>query len=58
MLNDIFPAQKVGFKTALFAGDQRSLRLRADDPRCRELTPDLVVTDLGQLIGLIGAKVV
>lgn len=50
MLNDIYPAQNAGFKTALFAGDQRSLRLRSADPRCRDLTPDLVVTDLGQLI--------
>jgi len=50
MLNDIYPAHEVGFKTALFAGDQRSLRLRADDPRCRDLNPDLVLTDLGQLI--------
>jgi len=50
MLNDIYPAQKTGFKTALFAGDERSLRLRTADPRCRDLTPDLVLTDLGQLI--------
>jgi putative hydrolase of the HAD superfamily len=54
MLNDIYPARNTGFKTALFAGDQRSLRLRSADPRCRDLAPDLVVTDLGQLIGLIG----
>jgi putative hydrolase of the HAD superfamily len=50
MLNDIYPAKLSGFQTALFAGDRRSLRLRADDPRCRDLTADLVVTDLGQLI--------
>jgi putative hydrolase of the HAD superfamily len=53
MLNDIYPARNAGFQTALFAGDQRSLRLRTEDPRCRGLKPDLVVTDLGQLIGLI-----
>ena len=53
MLNDIYPAKMAGFKTALFAGDKRSLRLRTADPRCRDLTPDLVVTDLGQLIHLI-----
>jgi len=53
MLNDIYPANIVGFKTALFAGDKRSLRLRTTDPRCRDLTPDLVVTDLAQLIKLI-----
>lgn len=50
MLNDIYPACNAGFQTALFAGDQRSLRLRRDDPRCKNLAPDLVVTDLSQLI--------
>jgi len=49
MLNDIYPANAIGFQTALFAGDKRSLRLRKDDPRCADLSPDLVVTDLGQL---------
>jgi putative hydrolase of the HAD superfamily len=53
MLNDIYPAKLSGFKTALFAGDQRSLRLRPDDPRCTNLTADLVITDLGQLIQYI-----
>ena len=53
MLNDIYPARNAGFQTALFAGDKRSLRLRSEDPRCRDLKPDLVVTDLGQLIQLI-----
>ena len=53
MLNDIYPARNAGFQTALFAGDKRSLRLRTDDPRCRDLTPDLVLTDLGQLIKFI-----
>jgi putative hydrolase of the HAD superfamily len=50
MLNDIYPAKLTGFQTALFAGDRRSLRLRPDDPRCRNLKADLVVKDLGQLI--------
>jgi putative hydrolase of the HAD superfamily len=50
MRNDILPAQKVGFQTALFAGDQRSLRWRKQDPDCRDLIPDMVVTDLRQLI--------
>ena len=49
MLNDVYPAHTVGFQTALFAGDRRSLRLRTEDPRCMDLSPDLVLTDLGQL---------
>lgn len=50
MLNDIYPAKQLGFQTALFAGDKRSLRLRTDDSRCVNLTADLVLTDLSQLI--------
>ena len=49
MLNDIFAASQAGFKTALFAGDARSLRLRKEHPACQQLTPDLVITDLAQL---------
>jgi len=50
MLNDIYPARKAGFSTALFAGDRRSLRLRQDDPRCTNISADLVITDLIQLL--------
>ncbi len=50
MRNDILPATKTGFQTALFAGDQRSLRLRENDPQCKNVTPDLVITDLTQLL--------
>ena len=50
MCNDILPAKTVGFQTALFAGDRRSLRKRPDDACCRHLVPDMVVTDLRQLI--------
>lgn len=50
MLNDIYPAHHLGFQTALFAGDARSLRSRADDSRCLNLSADLILTDLGQLI--------
>jgi putative hydrolase of the HAD superfamily len=52
--NDILPAKAVGFKTALFAGDRRSLRQRESDDRCRDVTPDLIVTDLRQLIAGTG----
>jgi putative hydrolase of the HAD superfamily len=53
MLNDIYAAKQLGFQTALFAGDKRSLRLRTDDARCTNLSADLVLTDLGQLINHI-----
>jgi putative hydrolase of the HAD superfamily len=53
MLNDIYPAKYLGFQTALFAGDARSLRLRTDDSRCHNLSADLILTDLDQLIGHI-----
>jgi putative hydrolase of the HAD superfamily len=49
MLKDIWPASVCGLRTALFAGDRRSLRLREDDPRCLGVAPDLVLTDLRQL---------
>jgi len=55
MLNDIYPATRCGMQTALFAGDNRSLRLRADHPECRGLAADLVITDLMQLPALIRA---
>ncbi len=56
MLNDIYPASRIGFKTALFAGDQRSLRLRPDDERCKTLQPDMIVTNLTQILVLFGEQ--
>jgi len=53
MLNDIYPAKTVGFKTALFAGDARSLRLRENHPQCQSLYADIVITDLIQVLNYI-----
>jgi putative hydrolase of the HAD superfamily len=53
-LNDILPASQLGCKTALFAGDQRSLRLRENDQRCRGVQPDVVLTSLKQLLEVVG----
>ncbi len=53
MLNDMYTAKEAGCKTVLFAGDKRSLRLREDDERCANLTPDAVVTSLEQLLEII-----
>lgn len=50
MLNDVYPAHELGMRTALFAGDKRSLRLRKDHPECQNLHPDLVITELTQIL--------
>ena len=48
--NDIWPAQSVGFNTALFAGDKLSLRRRKKDPQCKHIEADLEITQLHQLL--------
>ena len=53
LLNDITPASKVGFVTALFAGDARSLRRRAGDRRVEGIEPDLTLTSLVELIEVV-----
>jgi len=55
MRNDINPAARTGFKTVLFAGDRRSLRLRKEDTRKEgskeeKSKPDLIIKDLQDLI--------
>ncbi len=52
-LNDIWPAARLGFKTALFAGDSRSYRPRTRDPRLEGLEEDLLLTELPQLLEVI-----
>lgn len=49
-LNDVWAAHTAGLRTAWFAGDQRSLRDRSDDPRVAELSHDIVLTRLSQLL--------
>lgn len=49
MLNDIMPASSVGFKTALYAGDKRSLRLRKSVESCKAIEPTIILTDWSQL---------
>jgi len=49
-LNDLFPAQTLGMRPILFAGDRRSLRLRESDARCNAVRQTaVVITDLSQL---------
>ena len=52
MLKDVHPAAELGFRTALFAGDQRSLRLRHDHQGLRP--PDVILTSLSQILNVIG----
>jgi putative hydrolase of the HAD superfamily len=52
--NDVLPAATVGFRTVLFAGDNRSLRWRADDPLVLGVEPDAVITDLMQIPQICG----
>jgi putative hydrolase of the HAD superfamily len=56
MLNDVLPAHRAGFQTALFAGDLRSLRLREDNLMCRSVKPDLVITGLQNLTEYINKE--
>lgn len=53
MLKDIYTAQKAGLKTVLFAGDERSLRLRENDERVAGIEPDFIITELKQLLEII-----
>jgi putative hydrolase of the HAD superfamily len=53
MLKDIWAAAQCGMKTMLFAGDNRQTVLREDEPLCRNLRPDAVVTDMKQIAELI-----
>ncbi len=52
MLNDVTAASDAGCRTALFAGDRRSLRLREGDERV-DVEPDMIITELSQLDTLI-----
>ncbi|MBB3206893.1 putative hydrolase of the HAD superfamily [Rhodopirellula rubra] len=54
MLNDVFAAKNAGLKTALFAGDARSLRLRQDHASCADLSSDVVMTSWNHLVECLG----
>lgn len=57
MRNDIAPAAACGCRTALFAGDARSLRLRVGELGNTASDPDAILTRLTQLTKILcGAK--
>lgn len=52
MQKDIYASHITGFRTALFAGDRKSLRLRKDVEVVKNTRPDYIITDLRQLLTL------
>jgi putative hydrolase of the HAD superfamily len=52
MQKDVYAGHITGFRTALFAGDRKSLRLREDVDPVRNTRPDYIITDLRQLLTL------
>jgi putative hydrolase of the HAD superfamily len=54
MLNDIYAAASSGFKTLLFAGDGRSLRLREDNRLIRNTRPTAVIRSLTDIPAICG----
>ncbi len=53
MLKDIYPARKLGMRTALFAGDSRSLRLRHEIPELQHTEPDYTIDSLKQITEIV-----
>jgi putative hydrolase of the HAD superfamily len=57
MRNDIWPAQALRFRTALFAGDRLSLRRRECHPACADLLADAEITELRQILPMLGLDI-
>lgn len=53
MLKDVYTATHSGLRTALFSGDERSLRIREEDPRVKGIFPEFFINDLKQLLEII-----
>jgi putative hydrolase of the HAD superfamily len=53
MLNDIYAAGQFGMQTALFVGDGSQVCLRQDEPCCRNLRPNAIVTQIEQIADML-----
>jgi putative hydrolase of the HAD superfamily len=53
MLKDVYTATNSGLRTVLFSGDERSLRLREDDPRVKGMFPEFFVNELKQVLEIV-----
>jgi putative hydrolase of the HAD superfamily len=51
---DIAPAKKIGFRTALFAGDRNSLVATREQLKNPATRPDVLITELPQIVEVLG----
>jgi FMN phosphatase YigB (HAD superfamily) len=54
LARDIAPAKKIGFRTALYAGDRNSLVASREQLKGRDTRPDVLFTELPQILEVIG----
>lgn len=54
LARDIFPAKKLGMKTGLFAGDRNSLSATPEQLKDPQYRPDVLLTELSQVVQVIG----
>jgi hypothetical protein len=54
LTRDIGPAKRLGMRTALFTGDRHSLSATPDQLKDAQFRPDLMITELSQLVDVIG----
>lgn len=54
LMRDVAPAKKVGFRTALFAGDRNSLAATPDQMKDPATRPDVLLTELPQILDVVG----
>lgn len=54
LTRDIAPAKKLGFRTALFAGDKNSLAATPEQLKDPAFRPDVLLTELPQILEVIG----
>ena len=54
LARDIAPAKKLGFRTALFVGDKASLGATSEQLKDPVMRPDLMLTELPQILEVIG----
>ncbi len=53
---DIYPAKRLGMKTALFVGDSRSIRHGEQDLELEQYQPDIIIDSLTQIIECLDGR--